>query len=630
MIPLVRRRDGRSKSRNRASSHRTGRVRSRRLELLESRRLLIAQGETFNFTEDLDTSGLLGDVSAQVRWGDETSSAATSVTGGNETGDLRIVFDYSLDTNNFFSSQSRRDLLQIAADSLVSRLGDDLATITPTNTHQWDVSVMHPSSDPPNGQSFVEHDLPSGPAVPANTIIIFAGARDLDGAIRGAGGSATKISIDPINFQCQTQSECDQKAAEFKVFQNAVVARGNAGGFEAPYTDFAPSIGSISFDNTGTDWYFGLNENDFPAGQKVDFLTVATHELAHTLGFGVSPSWSRIAAGGSYQGPAANAAYEGNSTVPLQDVTSGTPSHWNDSVVNVQPSSMTASLNFVQGERTEFSSLDFAGLTDIGWDVLDMNATVTAGHQYNMPGEFVPQVVLTGSQAGQIIHTLDPVTVTAVTQSLTASFANAEVSEGSTGGVGLTVVRGDVVTTDELLVTINGGPSGQLNMPATITIPANNSQHTIQVLPVNDDIAELSKELSFTFTAANHETGTAGITVLDDEPPLFQNPNDRFDVSGSDGAKASDALRVINALRGRSSPVMDPETEQPNGVFYDVNGDYQLTALDALNIINELPNRDANGAREPMIQIVAQALIDADKDQVDAAVDAAIESGTLF
>lgn len=89
------------------------------VEPLESRRLLVGQGEVFSISETVDASGLLGDVSAQIRWGDDTSSAANSVVGGNQTGDLRIEFDYSLDDNDFFDSQERRDLLQIAADSLI-------------------------------------------------------------------------------------------------------------------------------------------------------------------------------------------------------------------------------------------------------------------------------------------------------------------------------------------------------------------------------------------------------------------------------------------------------------------------------------------------------------------------------
>jgi hypothetical protein len=275
----------------------------------------------------------------------------------------------------------------------------------------------------------------------------------------------------------------------------------------------------------------------------------------------------------------------------LQSVISGTPAHWNQSVLDLQPSLLTPSLSFVAGDRTEFSALDFAGLDDIGWEVVEMEATVSGEHQYQTPGVYTPQVVLTGDQLGEIIYSLPPVTVTA-TETLTASFNASEVSEDSLGGVDLTLVRGDADTSSPLVVTVGGGPSGQLNIPSSITIPADQSEHTISVLPVNDSQAELAKQLSFTFTATNHETATAAISVLDDEPPLFQNPNDRHDVAGNDGATANDALRIINELfRRGGEAILDPESEQPNGIYYDVNGDYRVSALDALNVINELPNR---------------------------------------
>ncbi len=605
------------------------RTRQLGVELLETRRLLVGQGEVFSLNEVLDTSGLLGDVSAEIHWGDATSSAASSVGGGNQTGDLEIVFDYTLDTSGFFSSQLRRDLLQVAADTLVKRFTDQLDAIVPTVDHQWDVEIMHPSIEPTGTDTFVPYQFPSGPAVPANTIIVFAGARDFPDSVRGAGGPATSISVDPITFDCTglTQTQCEQLADDYKEFADAVFSRGNESTDVQPPTDFAPNIGSISFDNADTDWYFGLDEQAFPAGSKIDFLTVATHELAHLLGFGVSAPWQQIAAGGSYSGPNANAAYLGGGSVPLQTVVSGTPSHWSDAVLSEQPSLMTASLSFVAGERTEFSALDFAGLEDIGWEVVERQATVAGQHQYLVPGQYTPEVVLTGSEAGRIVYPLSPVTVTAVTQTLTAAFGTAEISEDSVSGVSLTLERGDLDTSSELVVTINGGPSGQLAMPATVTIEPNQSQRTIQVFPVNDNTAELTKQLSFTFTAPNHEDAMALISVLDDEPPLFQNPTDRWDVNAAGGVTASDALRIINELwRRGGEAILDPEMEQPNGVFYDVNGDYRLSALDALNVINELPNR----AIPSPTQVAGEAKLDSLEDRIGRRVEFDLDSPQLF
>ena len=46
---------------------------------------------------------------------------------------LAVTFqiDYSLDTNNFFNTQAKRDLLQTAANTIGQRLSDDLSAIIP-------------------------------------------------------------------------------------------------------------------------------------------------------------------------------------------------------------------------------------------------------------------------------------------------------------------------------------------------------------------------------------------------------------------------------------------------------------------------------------------------------------------
>ncbi len=107
------------------------RTTSRRLqcEVLETRRLLVAEGDVFTFSDVFDAAGLVGNVSSTIRWGDGVTTSATSVSGGNETGNLAIRFDYSLDTNNFFrgANVSRQTLLQSAADSLIKRFSDDLS-----------------------------------------------------------------------------------------------------------------------------------------------------------------------------------------------------------------------------------------------------------------------------------------------------------------------------------------------------------------------------------------------------------------------------------------------------------------------------------------------------------------------
>ena len=89
----------------------------------------------------------------------------------------------------------------------------------------------------------------------------------------------------------------------------------------------------------------------------------------------------------------------------------------------------------------------------------------------------------------------------------------------------------------------------------------------------------------------------------------WQNPIDRFEVSGNGELSSLDGLAVINELARVS--VHDPETnllaeitdEVGPTPFYDVNGDGRITPLDALGVINEIARRQSMEAEQ-----VAQAI----------------------
>src|SRR5882757_2721456 len=97
---------------------------------------------------------------------------------------LTITFqiDYSLDTSGFFSIQSHRDALAYATSQIGSQLNDHLLTIPASvnGGNTYSVTFNNPSTG--NSQTLV------GPAIPADTIILYAGARDVNGAELGIGG----------------------------------------------------------------------------------------------------------------------------------------------------------------------------------------------------------------------------------------------------------------------------------------------------------------------------------------------------------------------------------------------------------------------------------------------------------
>ena len=254
-----------------------------------------------------------------------------------------LLIDYSLDSNNFFDTQAKKDLLQTVADSLTSRLTDDLEAITPGPSgfgfdNTWTVDFNHPGTG-------VSHDI-LDLAVPADTVIVYAGGRDLPGSTVGLGGPGGYISEGTPEFL------------------NTVASRGEAGALDAPTTDFGPWGGSITFD-TLTNWHFGETTAGLDNGED-DFFSIAQHELGHLMGIGTSGSWSDAIQAGNFTGAASVASFGGN--VPLD----GGLAHWNSGTMsNGESAGMNPSLT--TGTRALFTELDFAALDDIGWDLLQVD-----------------------------------------------------------------------------------------------------------------------------------------------------------------------------------------------------------------------------------------------------------------
>ena len=261
-----------------------------------------------------------------------------------------VLIDYSLDANNFFDTQAKRDLLQTAADSLANRLTDNLLAISPGPSgfgfdNTWDAIF----DDPATG---LDHSI-TDMTVAADTIIIYAGGRDLPGSTVGQGG--------PGGFSSSGTTE----------FNEIVAARGQAGALLATETDFSLWGGAITFD-TANDWHFGLTTDGLDSNET-DFLSVAQHEIGHLLGIGTASSWQNQITGSSFTGAASVASFGGD--VPLF----GDLSHWDeDTTSNGQIATMNPSL--LNGTRALFTSLDDAALSDIGWEVEPSGPTLMLGN----------------------------------------------------------------------------------------------------------------------------------------------------------------------------------------------------------------------------------------------------------
>jgi hypothetical protein len=184
-------------------------------------------------------------------------------------------------------------------------------------------------------------------SVPANTVVIFVGGRDLDGNQVGGGAVGGP---------------------------NGAFPRGQGTIVGSSANDFASWGGVVSFDtktSTGVDrnWHFGVDS--LPGTFQVDFLSVAMHELGHVFGFGASASLENKVSGGLLQGAASTALYGGG--VPMVfNPGANMHEHWGDGVTSPpyanQPApSFSGTLRL--GRRVLLTPLDYAGLKDVGWQV---------------------------------------------------------------------------------------------------------------------------------------------------------------------------------------------------------------------------------------------------------------------
>src|SRR5438067_96432 len=112
---------------------------------------------------------------------------------------LAVQIDYSLDTAGFFSDPARKNVLQLAADTIAAQLNDNLLDITPGGGNTWAATFTHPGTGAPASVN--------NRTIPANTFLLYAGARPLGGVTNelgegGPGGfsaSGTQAWLDRVS-----------------------------------------------------------------------------------------------------------------------------------------------------------------------------------------------------------------------------------------------------------------------------------------------------------------------------------------------------------------------------------------------------------------------------------------------
>lgn len=278
-----------------------------------------------------------------------------------------IELDFTYDTQGFFDRQAARDTLTSAAAFYEGMIVDQITPIIPSMGNSWVPSFTHPGT----GNSFPDPPpTPENPNVPernrqipADTILVFAGARNLPGPSLGAAGPGSFIVGVPNPDWVLTLD-----------------TRGETNADGAGATDFAKWGGAVSFDtfddnsSQPRNWHFDPTTPPGP-GQN-DFFSVALHELGHILGVGTSGSWNTFVttsdAGDSFfVGPAS--LDEFGAPVPLED--GPNPGHFASSGIFPEPA-MDPVLS--PGTRKLLTDLDIAALRDVGWEVVIPEPTTGA------------------------------------------------------------------------------------------------------------------------------------------------------------------------------------------------------------------------------------------------------------
>jgi hypothetical protein len=260
---------------------------------------------------------------------DASAPVADAETNNPNVGPVRfhIALDYRFDTGGFFTDPIRRKTLEGAARTWGRLLSDSFPDV-PANTY---VFVKDPTS--PYGSGGLGFTLDTA----IDDLIIFVGSTELSGQLALSGPSAGLSGV------------TDQTLAD------ALDHRYSG-------SPFQPWTGWMSFDKL-TDFYFDPTPDTAPhtpSADKIDFFSIALHEMGHVLGFGTAAAFKgMITTTGAFKGAKASAAH--GSPVLLESDKMHVPN-----TLLFGGKRLLMNVSFPLGTRYSATPLDQAFLEDLG------------------------------------------------------------------------------------------------------------------------------------------------------------------------------------------------------------------------------------------------------------------------
>jgi len=256
-----------------------------------------------------------------------------------------IVFDYSMDTSGFFGNVTAKATLEAVGNEFSAMLGDSLSAIEPDALNTWEAVFARPDTG-------INGSWVNNATIPADTLVIYVGARDLGDSIFEAGPGGWN-------------------ANGYQPWFDTLANRGEFNADGAGATDFAPWGGVIAFDDDGVGYGWNFSAYTWPGYNDADFLTAAYMAMGRVLGYGTSDSWQTFTqwtgSQWAFNGPASVAEY--GDVVPM----SSDQSVWADGLMSMSdgaPQEVVMDGQLYIGDRKYMTDLDWAGLDDIGWEVV--------------------------------------------------------------------------------------------------------------------------------------------------------------------------------------------------------------------------------------------------------------------